>query len=302
MYTRYGLLLIVAMLAACATVPDPNPALEKARAEYESIQSDPEIVQYAPGELARTEIFLQETHQAWAAKEPAERIGHLAYMTVQQAELARETAKLRAAEDFIARAVVEHAQFQVDARTRQAEEALRQAELAQEEARTARGSLEAIQKSQREAELAAELARVAERERVLRDELNAEPTEGGYVVTLNGLRFRPNQAELQQNDAALDRLAQVLNQYPDRNIRIEGFTDSTGSDELNQKLSEQRAEAVRQALISKGIDASRIEVEGFGKEYPVASNDTASGRQLNRRVEVVILEDAAGTTATGAGP
>jgi outer membrane protein OmpA-like peptidoglycan-associated protein len=302
MYMRYGLLLVVAMFAACATVPDPNPALEKARAEYESIQDDAQIVQYAPGELSRTETLLRETHQAWAANAPAERIDHLAYLTTQQAELARETAKLRAAEDFIARAVLEHAQFQLDARTRQAEEALRQAELAQEEARAARESLVAVQTSQREAELAAELARVAERERVLRAELNAEPTVGGYVVTLNGLRFRPNQAELQQNDPSLDRLAQVLNQYPDRSIRIEGFTDSTGPDELNQKLSEQRAEAVRQALVEKGVDASRIDVEGFGKEHPVASNDTAAGRQRNRRVEVVILEETAAATATGAGP
>ncbi|HKQ30440.1 MAG TPA: OmpA family protein [Burkholderiales bacterium] len=298
MSIRYGWWLVLGMLGGCATVPDPNPALEKARVEYELIQSDPQVVQHAPTELSRAETLLQETQQAWAESAPAERVEHLAYLTSQQASLARETAKLRAAEAYVARAGLEQTQVQLDLRTRQAEAALRQAQLAQEEARLARENLDEMQASQREAALAAELARVAERDRLLREGLNAKDTERGLVVALNELRFAPNQAELQAGaNRSLDRLAQILTQYPHRTIRIEGFTDNTGSNELNQKLSEQRADAVRQALIEKGVDAARIEIEGFGKENPVASNDTAAGRQLNRRVEVVILEDAAENAA-----
>jgi len=75
---------------------------------------------------------------------------------------------------------------------------------------------------------------------------------------------------------------------PERTVQIEGYTDSTGSDALNQSLSERRAEAVRVALIDRGIDMRRIAARGFGKSNPVANNDTAAGRQQNRRVEVVI--------------
>lgn len=307
MLIRYGLLLLVGTLSACATVPDPNTSLERARVEYESIQTDPNVIQYAPAQLSRTETLLQEAQQAWAGNAPRERIEHLAYLTTQQAALARETAKLAVAEIRIAQINGEQAQAELDSRTRQAEEALHQAELAREEARIARESLETLQASQRERELALELERVAERERMLREELGATSTERGLVVTLSEVRFAMNQAELQGDNRSLDRLARLLQQHPERNIRIEGFTDNTGSDELNRKLSEQRAEAVRQALIEKGVDASRIEVEGFGKESPIASNDTATGRQQNRRVEVVILEavtdmdagsDAAGSNVT----
>ena len=297
--------LIVGTLAACASIPEPNSALERARVEYELTQADPQVVQYAPTELSRTDTLLQETQRAWAAQAPTGRVDHLAYMTQQQAALARETAKLRAAESYIVRAGVEHSQAQLDVRTRQAEEARLQAALAQEEARVARENLETLQSSQRETELAAELARVAEQDRVLREELNAQDTDRGLVLVLNELRFAPNQATLQPGDnRSLDKLAQFLAQSPDRTIRIEGFTDNTGSDDLNQALSEQRAEAVRQALVERGVDPDRIEVEGFGKDNPVASNDDAAGRQMNRRVEIVILEDtgnAVGSDATGSG-
>jgi len=87
----------------------------------------------------------------------------------------------------------------------------------------------------------------------------------------------------------IDRVAQVLNKYPQTRIRVEGHTDSTGSEEYNQKLSESRAEAVKNALITRGIDPARIETIGMGESSPIADNTTEAGRQLNRRVRVVII-------------
>ena len=89
------------------------------------------------------------------------------------------------------------------------------------------------------------------------------------------------------------QLADILSEYPDRNVLIEGFTDATGSDETNQTLSEQRAMSVRTALVSSGIDPRRIVARGLGERFAVASNDTMAGRQQNRRVEAV-LSDASG--------
>jgi len=86
----------------------------------------------------------------------------------------------------------------------------------------------------------------------------------------------------------IDRMAQVLQQYPETRIRIEGHTDSTGSEQANLDLSQRRAEAVKTALISRGIAPERLTALGYGESRPIASNTTPEGRQLNRRVEVFI--------------
>jgi len=91
----------------------------------------------------------------------------------------------------------------------------------------------------------------------------------------------------------IQRVADVLRQYPETNIQIAGHTDSQGSEVYNQQLSERRAQAVRDALVGMGVDPGRITVIGYGESRPIASNDTASGRQHNRRVEVRIIPKAA---------
>jgi len=86
----------------------------------------------------------------------------------------------------------------------------------------------------------------------------------------------------------IDRVAQILNKYPDSTIKVVGYTDSTGSESHNLRLSELRANAVKNALMVKGVRASRMVAIGMGKSYPVADNNTPEGRQLNRRVNIVI--------------
>ncbi|MFU8822592.1 MAG: OmpA family protein, partial [Gammaproteobacteria bacterium] len=90
----------------------------------------------------------------------------------------------------------------------------------------------------------------------------------------------------------LDKLAAFLGEYPDRTVLIEGHTDSVGSEESNQFLSQRRAESVRSYLVNRGVQAHRITTAGLGEGSPVASNDTATGRQQNRRVEVIISNTA----------
>lgn len=86
----------------------------------------------------------------------------------------------------------------------------------------------------------------------------------------------------------IDRVAQILNKYPETTIKVVGYTDSTGSESYNQQLSERRANAVKSALVIKGVSESRITALGMGESNPVADNSTAAGRQLNRRVNIVI--------------
>ncbi len=90
----------------------------------------------------------------------------------------------------------------------------------------------------------------------------------------------------------IDRAAVILNRYPETSLRVEGHTDSTGSEDYNLKLSEKRANAVKNELVAQNLDAARIQTIGFGESKPVADNNVESGRQLNRRVEIVIVPPA----------
>ena len=126
----------------------------------------------------------------------------------------------------------------------------------------------------------------------LQDALQAKQTERGTVVTFGNVLFF-NKAELKpQGYANAQKLADYLKQNPERKVIVEGYTDSVGSDSYNQQLSERRAQAIQTALVSAGVEPSRIQARGYGKNFPVASNSNASDRALNRRVEVTISNDA----------
>ena len=125
-------------------------------------------------------------------------------------------------------------------------------------------------------------------------ELRARETERGLVVTLGDVLFELDRAELKPGATRnLDQLAASLRQNPKASIEVEGHTDATGGSSYNRSLSERRAQAVRDYLVSRGVDASRIQARGVGPDYPVATNATESGRQQNRRVEVIIENDVA---------
>lgn len=109
------------------------------------------------------------------------------------------------------------------------------------------------------------------------------------MLTLGDVLFDSGQAELKAGAfSTIDRLATFMRENPERTLVVEGYTDSVGSDAYNLSLSQRRADAVRAALLARGIDGSRITKSGMGKANPVAGNDTAAGRQRNRRVEIVI--------------
>jgi outer membrane protein OmpA-like peptidoglycan-associated protein len=130
------------------------------------------------------------------------------------------------------------------------------------------------------------------------DQLKATPTPRGLVLTLGDVLFDTGKAQLNPGAARkLDQLAQFLTEHPDRRVQIDGFTDSVGTESYNQTLSQERADAVKSALTTRGIDSSRIGSQGYGKGFPVADNTDSGGRQLNRRVEVVIGNDGGGSIA-----
>ncbi len=272
-------------LAACGTTPTTTSELETARADYAAAQSNPLVAKYAPAEMAAATRALDQANVASARGESLQDIDKLAYVAKQKIASAQEVARAKSAEDQLKDAAAQRDQVRLEARTAEAEAAKRRADQARMEAEAAQAQAASAEAAKgdaqaRAAALAAQLA-----------DLQAKQTERGIVITFGDVLFSTDSANLtSQGMAVAQRLADVLRDNPDRTVLVEGFTDSTGSDAYNLQLSQRRAEAVRAALSQMGIDRSRIETRGYGEAYPVASNATASERQLNRRVEIVLSE------------
>jgi len=173
-----------------------------------------------------------------------------------------------------------------------AQNSIQQAELLKKETEAAKRY---AQMQEQEAELAKQEAELANEEAdSLRRKLNSiatEKTDKGLMMTLGDFVFDSSKATIK--DEAVNNFSKVvefINTYPDKKVRIEGHTDSSGSNKLNLKLSQMRADAVKALLIENGIAAKQIEAIGMGEDYPVAENTTAAGKAKNRRVEIIILQ------------
>jgi outer membrane protein OmpA-like peptidoglycan-associated protein len=266
---------LVLILGACVSVPQPNAALESARIAVQTAEADPNVNKYAPLDLDVARKYLSNADNAALHHQDAE-IAQSAYLAAENARLAQAHAAAKADDARVAAGQVERDQIMLAARTREADNAKLAAANAQQVAVSALS--ERDQANEETARVQAEL-----------DALKATPTPRGMVLTLGDVLFDTGRAELKSGASRkLDQLAQFLVEHPDRRVQIDGFTDSVGTDSYNQELSQRRANTVREALISRGVDTSRIGTEGYGKSYPVASNNDSGGRQLNRRVEVVI--------------
>lgn len=154
--------------------------------------------------------------------------------------------------------------------------------------RTAEANLKNAAAQRAQARLDARDAQIKQ----LQDSLNAKQTDRGTLVTFGDVLFATDRADLKSSGLVnINKLAQFLQENPDRKVIVEGYTDSTGTASHNQSLSERRAGSVRTALVKMGVDPARIVAQGYGKEYPVAENSSVSGRAMNRRVEVTISND-----------
>jgi outer membrane protein OmpA-like peptidoglycan-associated protein len=258
--------LLAAMAAAmtfagCASTPTTNPALENARTAVRSAEADPNVGKYAALDLQAAKSELQEAESA-AMKHDEADIAQPAYLAAQTARLAQIKASAKADDARVAAGQTERDRIQLSARTAEVDSA----KLARDQA------------TRKASALQSEV-----------DALNAKPTDRGLVLTLGDVLFDTGKAGLNPGASRnLDQLVQFLTEHEDRRVEIDGYTDSVGADSFNLDLSQRRADTVKSVLVSRGIDSSRIVSRGYGKEFEVASNSEAGGRQLNRRVEIVI--------------
>ncbi len=251
---------------------------------------------------------LDAAEMALKKGKPRSEVDHLAYLAEQSAKTAmarQEGAEFRKS---VEQAEGERSAIIISAREKEAREAQARAGQAQALAEEAKHKAEtAEQESMRIAQLAQQTA--AERDRTqaqldaankLIEDMKAQKTDRGMVVTLGDVLFDSGSSSLKPGaDRSLQQVAAYLTGNAKAKVMVEGHTDSVGDDSFNQRLSEQRAQSVASRLAFMGLDAARVSASGLGEGYPVTGNDTAAGRQQNRRVEI-IFSDNEGTFAPAA--
>ncbi len=313
--SRLALVLIGLLLALPlkAQRPDPELELQRLQGELAELEAEPSLVGRARLEMELARVAVQAVAEASRRNRPqaeyaaarrieiARAVAETEMLADQLVQLERERdailleASRRDAEQL--RREVERLRLQNLTRAEETERALEEAqaarldsEISAAQAEQARRLAEAqaleAQLSRREAELA---AAAADSLRMQLQGMTARSEARGQVMTISGEAFASGQsalrAEAREN---LQKVIDLINANPGATVLIEGHTDSQGSANLNQVLSQRRAEAVRDALIQQGVDGSRLRAVGLGKDRPVADNGSAEGRARNRRVEVVV--------------
>lgn len=251
--------LVAAMLTACGGAPKKIDSLEEARSAYGRASADVTVVKHAPRELDEAQVALKQADLMWKEGDDTNRVNHFAYLANQRIRIAELIAESKEADKELINMNLERQRVQLDLRA------------------------DELDRVQREAE---ELKRQMK-------ELQAKSTKRGMVLTLGDVLFDSNEAELKSGAMSnIDRIADFMQQYPDRVALVEGHTDSMGDPDYNMDLSRDRAFEVRQALVASGVSSSRISTRGYGMDRPVANNQTSAGRQTNRRVEIIFPDDA----------
>jgi outer membrane protein OmpA-like peptidoglycan-associated protein len=267
------------LLASCAMAPESPQGAAQARSKLTALQNDPRLAGQAPVEIREAEAAVRIAEQP-LGEDDAEVGTHRVYIADRKVSIAVAKATTRYAEAQRAQLAEERDEARLQARTREVRQA-------RDDAERARRAADAAQSS--EAQRAAVAARQAAEYQRQIDALQAEVTDRGVVVTLGDVLFATGSAELQGGASSnLNKLVSFLNEYPERRVQIEGHTDNVGSAAYNQGLSQRRAESVKNYLVRQGIASQRISTSGLGMGQPVANNDTVTGRQQNRRVEIII--------------
>jgi len=297
---------------ATALLNDAEVAREKRRNRNDIMQPARQAAQTAEdarlvGLQRQAEEFQAEQRRVAAAREQdALARARAEGEQRRQAELNAQAAASQRADAERAKAEADAARAQAEAERQRAEEERQRADAARAAAEAERQRAEAsLRDAEAETARARETAAVSEREKTelrdrLRQQLNViletRETARGLIVNLSDVLFDTGKSTLKPGAREkLARVSGILGAHPDLKLEIEGHTDSVGSDSYNQGLSERRAESVRSYLVSQNIAPQTITTAGFGESRPVAANDTAAGRQRNRRVELVVSGEAIGT-------
>lgn len=313
---------ISVLLGACSTTPKTTALLDQTRSDFMMAQNNPAVGTYAPLEMKQASEALAVANESALNKDSEQKIDSLAYLAKQKIATTQEVAKQKSAEADVLNSNKQRDQLRLDQRTLEANQSKAAADQAKLEADQSKNAADQSKIAADQSKLAADQARMnaeqakqatqvaqnetMEAQRLAQEaqakaakleaqlaELAAKKTERGIVITFGDVLFDTNQSRLSPEGMRIaQKLADVLQQNPQRMALAEGFTDSVGTNAHNQALSERRSEAVRNALQGMGISRDRISSRGYGESFPVAGNQTANDRRLNRRVEIILSDDS----------
>jgi outer membrane protein OmpA-like peptidoglycan-associated protein len=287
-------LVAAALASGCAVMsPDTERQLVGAREAYSRAASDPQVQRYAALELKSASEALQDAERMAQDRADATLVQHNAYLAERRARTAVTTAQVRQTEVATLEARAERRRLQAEAREREAAAARAQAQQAQAARREAEMRAQALEQERlkvvQQQTAAAELAAEVKKLEAQYPGAQVKQTPRGWVVALgNDLLFEGGTTLKPDADAALNDVAQFLRKHPERGVAIEGFSDSSAEKDAAERMSERRAQAVKFALVQRGVEPHRIDARGYGGAFPVGSNDTELGRRQNRRIEIVI--------------
>ena len=272
-HVRAPKMLALAAAVSLAVGGCVTPALQtpqgsaEVRNKLSALQADPNLANKAPVEIREAEAAVLLAEQPVGTDVALGK--HRVYMADRKVEIASALAQSRLSVDQREMLSEQRENARLDSRTREVDRARSDAASARMDTAAANKQTDALQ------------AQI--------EELNAKATDRGLVVTLGDLLFATGKSELKGGAARnLSKLAAFLDENKDRTVMIDGYTDNVGSEDYNMGLSQRRADSVKAYLVNEGIASSRLVASGKGEAFPVAGNDTASGRQQNRRVEVII--------------
>ncbi|MBN1548127.1 MAG: OmpA family protein [Syntrophaceae bacterium] len=314
-------IIVGTVLTGCGTI-DPSEQiakdrLEQARASYTQAKDNPIVESYSLKTLQEAEQNLKEAEQVrekvyspdphnpkgYDAREKKLffiDIARLSYMSTRKSQTSEALAEGVVTQNELLKLGKEKAEVQLqksqlekkllmkdladkDSALMRAKEQLAQATSEADRARIL-ADIKAKEAEKAKAELALLMAELSE--------LQGQLTERGIVLTIGDILFAFDKDNLNASGLkSMDKIAAFLRERPNRKLLVEGHTDNIGTFEYNQGLSERRAASVKNALVERGVAGDRIVTIGYSKKYPIASNDTPAGRQQNRRVEVVILNE-----------
>jgi outer membrane protein OmpA-like peptidoglycan-associated protein len=262
-----------ALFAGCSAAPTKPDGAEAARAKLTALQSDSELATRAPLAIKDADLAVQAAEKPQADKALG---AHLVLIADRKIDIAQAQSETHLAVDQRKGLAEEREAMRLQSRTLEADAANNRANVAQADANLAHSEADVAQRNTEEMQ-----RQIAA--------LQAKVTDRGLVLTLGDVLFTTGTATLNSGaNKQLEKLAAFLNKYPERTTLIEGYTDSVGTDEFNQGLSQRRADAVKSYLTGQGIAANRLTATGRGENSPVGDNTSATGRQQNRRVEVLI--------------
>lgn len=286
----------IAWLAGCASQDTKPGELQALMDKQTALQQNQNIASNAAIELNELGEYVDKATTAWQEGEE-EQYQQQLYLASRQSDITESVGLTRHYRQQIESMADKRQELMIRAKNAELEttRSRLQTTESQLENKTSElsGTRQALAEKSEELQQLNQLAQSAEQQAVaLADELNsvkAEMTQKGMVLTLQDILFEFNQSELKSGaDRTISKVAEFLNNNANVEVTIEGFTDSIGSEQYNLNLAKQRAESVAKALTQQGVGAERLTTKSLGEAFPVASNDTAAGRQENRRVELVL--------------